>query len=175
MNYFELFNLSPSFEIDPVALSQTYQTLQKLTHPDKFATASEREKLLSVQKNAQVNDAYQVLKSPLSRAEHMLELRGLELKHEQQTIQDTPFLMQQMEWREELEDIGSQSDPLSTLEALDDEVQTELKGCLNELKGLLGENTLDKDQLAATLVRKVKFLTKLRSEIELKEDALSDI
>ncbi|MFT4994403.1 MAG: molecular chaperone HscB [Paraglaciecola sp.] len=175
MNYFALFNIVPSFEIDSVALSQTYQTLQKLTHPDKFATASEREKRLSVQKNAQVNDAYHVLKSPLSRAEHMLELRGLELKHEQQTIQDTPFLMQQMEWREQLEDMGSLSDPLSALEALEDEIQAELKVCFTELKGLLDENTPNQDQQAANLVRKVKFLIKLRSEIELKEEALSDI
>lgn len=175
MNYFELFNLAPSFEIDSVTLSQTYQTLQKLTHPDKFATASEREKRLSVQKNAQVNDAYQVLKSPLSRAEHMLELRGLELKHEQQTMQDTPFLMQQMEWREQLEDIGSLKDPMSALEALDDGIQAELKVRLTELKFLLDENTSDRDQQAAMLVRKVKFLIKLRSEIELKEEALSDI
>jgi molecular chaperone HscB len=175
MNYFELFNLAPSFEIDGADLSQTYQTLQKLTHPDKFATASEREKLIAVQKNAQVNDAYQVLKSPLARAEHMLELRGIELKHEQQTIQDTAFLMQQMEWREQLEDIGSLNDPLTALEALDDEIHAELTAHLNKLQHLLDENSPDADHQAATLVRKVKFLIKLRSEIELKEDALSDI
>jgi molecular chaperone HscB len=175
MHHFELFNLTPSFDIDLVVLSQTYQTLQKLTHPDKFATASEREKLLSVQKNAQVNDAYQVLKSPLSRAEHMLELRGLELKHEQQTIQDTPFLMQQMEWREQLEDMASHSDPLGALESLDDEIQAQQKMCFTALKALLDDNTPAQDQLAANLVRKAKFLIKLGSEIELKEDALSDV
>ncbi|MGY0564180.1 MAG: Fe-S protein assembly co-chaperone HscB, partial [Paraglaciecola chathamensis] len=104
MNYFALFNLTPSFEIDKAGLAATYQQLQKLTHPDKFATASERDKLIALQKNAQVNDGYQVLKTPLSRAEHMLELRGVELQHEQKTMQDGAFLMQQMEWREQLDD-----------------------------------------------------------------------
>jgi molecular chaperone HscB len=83
--------------------------------------------------------------------------------------------MQQMEWREQLEDMGSLSDPLSALEALEDEIQAELKVCFTELKGLLDENTPNQDQQAANLVRKVKFLIKLRSEIELKEEALSDI
>ncbi|MFQ3197153.1 MAG: molecular chaperone HscB [Paraglaciecola sp.] len=68
MNYFELFNLSPVFHLDTTQLAKTYQTLQLLTHPDKFATAGDRDKRIALQKNAQVNDAYQVLKSPLSRA-----------------------------------------------------------------------------------------------------------
>jgi len=50
MNYFALFNLTPSFEIDKAGLTATYQQLQKLTHPDKFATASERDKLIALQK-----------------------------------------------------------------------------------------------------------------------------
>ena len=93
MNYFELFNIPVFFDVDLSLLPQTYQQLQRLTHPDKFASGSEQEKLLAVQKNSQVNDAYSVLKSPLSRAEYLLSLRGIDLKHEQQTIKDSAFLM----------------------------------------------------------------------------------
>jgi molecular chaperone HscB len=118
MNYFELFNLPVSFDVDLSTLPQTYQQLQRLTHPDRFARGSEQEKLVAIQKNAQVNDAYSVLKSPLSRAEYLLSLRGIDLQHEQKTIKDTAFLMQQMEWREELSEISEQTDPLSALEKL---------------------------------------------------------
>ncbi|WP_158972885.1 co-chaperone HscB [Paraglaciecola sp. L3A3] len=171
MNYFELFNLPASFDVDLAAVSQTYQTLQRLTHPDKFAGGSSQEKLLAVQKNAQVNDAYTMLKSPLRRAEYLLELRGIDLQHEQQTIKDTQFLMQQMEWREELAEIEQQSEPLDALESLDGAISQEISGELAQLKSYLQQEA---NQQAAELIRKLKFLYKMRTEIELKEEALSD-
>ena len=175
MNYFELFNLSTDFQLDLARLSQTYQTLQQLTHPDKFATGSEREKLLAVQKNSQVNDAFHTLKSPLLRAEYLLELRGIELKHEHQTMQDPMFLMQQMEWRERLELIAPNEDSLDELEELDKEIQQHYQSQLGLLQSLLADNNEQANLSAANEVRKLKFLHKLRNEIALKEDLLSEV
>lgn len=174
MNYFSLFRMPEQFQVDSAALSQAYQTLAQLTHPDKFATAGEREKRLAVQKNAQVNDGYQVLKTPVLRAEHMLELRGVELKHEQQTMQDTGFLMQQMEWREALEDIQASRNEDALFE-IDDEIKSHIKVHLNVLEAELGKQHAESDKIAAEEVRKLKFMYKLRNEIETIEDALSDI
>lgn len=171
MNHFELFDLTPQFELDLSQLAKTYQHLQQLTHPDKFATASEQQRLLAVQKNAQVNDAYQVLKSPLLRAEYLLELRGLDLKHETSTLQDGAFLMQQMEWREQLEDIAASKD-VDALEEMDDEIATEIKQQLQRVqKGLEAEG---QEPEVADLIRKLKFLYKLRNEIAQIEETLQD-
>ena len=79
MNYFQLFDIEVSFDVDLNHLSQTYQTLQKTVHPDRFAHASSQDQLLAVQKSAEINDAYQTLKQPLKRAEHILTLRGAEI------------------------------------------------------------------------------------------------
>jgi molecular chaperone HscB len=174
MNYFELFNIPVSFDLDLSVLPQTYQQLQRLTHPDKFASGSEQQKLVAIQKNAQVNDAYSVLKSPLSRAEYLLSLRGIDLQHEQQTIKDTAFLMQQMEWREELAEIAEQTDPLSALESLEDEIKQTINKELAQLKDLLGSEQAGAEKNAVDIIRQLKFLYKMLSEIELKEDALSD-
>ena len=174
MNYFELFNMPVSFDVDLSVLPQTYQQLQRLTHPDKFASGSEQQKLVAIQKNAQVNDAYSVLKSPLSRAEYILSLRGIDLQHEQQTIKDTSFLMQQMEWREELAEVDQQSDPLSGLSALEDEINQTIKSDLAQLKAFLASEEVDAEKQAADIIRQLKFLYKMLSEIELKEDSLSD-
>lgn len=174
MNFFELYQIPQQFDVDLANLSQAYQLLALRTHPDKFATGSAQDKLLAVQKNAQVNDGYQVLKSPLSRAEHMLELRGVELKHEQITMQDIGFLMQQMEWREALEAIDSEN-KLDALEQLDDEIKSQIKSHLSQLDSQLSMHSEQGDNDAADEVRKLKFLYKLRHEIELKEDILSDI
>jgi molecular chaperone HscB len=174
MNYFELFNIPVSFDVDLSVLPQTYQQLQRLTHPDKFANGSEQQKLVAIQKNAQVNDAYSVLKSPLSRAEYILSLRGIDLQHEQQTIKDTSFLMQQMEWREELAEVDQQSDPLNVLSALEDEINQTIKSDLAQLKTFLESEDFDAEKKAADIIRQLKFLYKMLSEIELKEDSLSD-
>jgi molecular chaperone HscB len=174
MNYFELFNIPVSFDVDLSVLPQTYQQLQRLTHPDKFASGSEQEKLVAIQKNAQVNDAYSVLKSPLSRAEYLLSLRGIDLQHEQQTIKDTAFLMQQMDWREELAEIAEQTDPLGALKSLEDEINLRIKSDLNKLSHLLESVQETAEQNAANIIRQLKFLYKMLSEIELKEDVLSD-
>ncbi|MBU3005659.1 co-chaperone HscB [Paraglaciecola arctica] len=174
MNYFELFKIPVSFDVDLSVLPQTYQQLQRLTHPDKFASGSEQQKLVALQKNAQVNEAYSVLKSPLSRAEYLLSLRGIDLQHEQQTIKDTAFLMQQMEWREELAEIDEQADPLSALSTLELEIQQSVKNDLARLREYLESEQLDANEKAADIIRQLKFLYKMLTEIELKEDSLSD-
>lgn len=174
MNYFELFNIPTSFDVDLSLLSETYQKLQRLTHPDKFASASEQDKLVAIQKNSQVNDAYSVLKTPLSRAEYILSLRGIDLQHEQQTIKDTAFLMQQMEWREQLAEMDEQVEPLDVLESLEDEIKQVIKGDLMQLQGLLESAEPTAELQAADKIRQLKFLYKMLAEIELKEDALSD-
>ncbi|MEP1445685.1 MAG: co-chaperone HscB [Paraglaciecola sp.] len=174
MNYFELFKIPVSFDVDLSVLPQTYQQLQRLTHPDKFASGSEQQKLVALQKNAQVNEAYSVLKFPLSRAEYLLSLRGIDLQHEQQTIKDTAFLMQQMEWREELAEIDEQADPLSALSSLEHEIQQSVKHDLARLRENLESEQLGANEKAADIIRQLKFLYKMLAEIELKEDALSD-
>lgn len=174
MNYFALYNLPQQFDVDLAKLSQAYQALVQVTHPDKFATASDKQKLMAVQRNAQINDGYQVLKQPLLRAEHLLELRGIELNHEQKTMQDPAFLMQQMEWREQLESINQQQQGLDSLVELDAEICSQIKQHLSTLTLLLKKQQSDADIQSADEVRKLKFLYKLRDEIERKEDELSD-
>ncbi|MGL5407715.1 MAG: co-chaperone HscB, partial [Shewanella sp.] len=118
MNYFELFKFPPAFDIDTALLAERYRELQRAVHPDKFAHDTEQQKLLSVQRTAQVNDGYQTLKDPIRRAEHLLSLRGIDLSHETTTVKDTAFLLQQMEWREALEDVRHLAAPQDTIDAL---------------------------------------------------------
>ena len=103
MNYFELFHLAPSFVLDANQLAVQYRQLQQQYHPDRYAAASDGERLQALQQASDVNAAYQTLKDPLSRAEYLLTLQGLDIRDEQQTLQDPEFLMQQLDWREELE------------------------------------------------------------------------
>lgn len=169
MNHFELFGLPLQFQLDGSLLSSQFRDLQRQFHPDKFATASERDRLLSVQKAAQINDAYQVLKNPISRAEYLLIQHGEDIRGEQQTMQDPMFLMEQMELREELEDIADSSNPEDALLAFEGKVSKMYKQQLSAIQQELdSEAWLE----AADRVRKLKFIAKLKNEIELVEDRL---
>ncbi|MBT0585729.1 co-chaperone HscB [Alteromonas oceanisediminis] len=172
MNYFSLFSLTESFDIDLASLSRTYQELQKLTHPDKFAGGSEQQKRVALQRNSQVNDGYQVLKAPVSRAEHLLALRGVELAHETQTMRDTDFLMQQMEWREALAEVDSAEQPMDVLDELNDTVDEQQAALKQRLSSLLGQPSQGNLQEAAESVRKLKFINKLQREIAETEERL---
>ncbi|GBL04755.1 Fe-S protein assembly co-chaperone HscB [Glaciecola sp. KUL10] len=168
MNYFSLYNLPEQFEVDLDKLKQNYQTLQKMTHPDRFANASDQQKRLTMQKNAQVNDAYTVLKSPIARAEHLLQLRGLELASEQETVGNVEFLMQQMEWRESLEDANDVASLQLLAKQSDDDIQAQTQA----LSALLATQTDEDNKTAAEKLREMKFLFKFKSEIESKLDGL---
>ncbi|MDN3610873.1 co-chaperone HscB [Vibrio ostreicida] len=169
MNYFELFGLPSQFQLDGSLLSSQFRELQKQFHPDKFASASERDRLLAVQKASQINDAYQVLKNPISRAEYILAEKEIDIRDEQQTMQDPVFLMAQMELREELEEISGSSNPEDALFIFEDKVSEMFNEQL-----MLTEKQLDDSawQQAADGVRKLKFIAKLKNEIELVEDKL---
>lgn len=169
MNYFELFGLPSQFTLDGSLLSSQFRELQKRFHPDNFASASERDRLLAVQKASQINDAYQILKNPISRAEYVLSENGVDIRAEQQTMQDPMFLMEQMELREELEEIADKTDPEDALFDFESKVSKMYKHHLRTVEDELnGELWLQ----AADSVRKLKFIAKLKNEIEQVEDKL---
>jgi molecular chaperone HscB len=170
MNYFSLFNLPETLTLDTHVLASSYQTLQKLTHPDKFATASAQEQRIAMQKNAQVNDGYSVLKHPLSRAQHLLSLRGLVIDHEQYTLGDPEFLMQQMEWRETLEEISSDE---AALEEMQTEIQANIKDKLTGLASLFEDEQSNNEDIANE-IRKLTFIYKFSAQIDAQLDKLDD-
>ena len=102
-NYFEVFGLTVTFDIDPKILADRYLALQKQVHPDHFAGGTEQEKRLSMQWATRVNTAHTTLRDPLQRAGYLLELRGITLAGN--PVLAPEFLLEQIELREQLEDI----------------------------------------------------------------------
>lgn len=174
MNYFQLFDLPEQFELDLTELGSRYLALQKRFHPDNFAAGSERDRLLSVQQTANINDAYHSLKQPLLRAEHLLALRGLKISNEQRSFTEPAFLMQQMELREQLAEVREQADPEQAIADIELHLLKQRKLLQNALNQALAARTTEQDQLAAELVRKLKFFYKLQQELELIEQQLQD-
>lgn len=172
MNYFQLFNIEVSFDVDIQQLSSSYQTLQKAVHPDKFAHASEQEQRIAVQKSAHINDAYQTLKNPLQRAKYMLVQRGVEMPNEQHSFSDTSFLMRQMELREMLEDVRHAGDVDAALLEVQRVLSTEYLQLSQLMRTQISENNAASNSAACDNLRKLKFYQKLNVEVDRLEDSL---
>ncbi len=171
MDYFTLFGLSPTYAIDSEQLAQRFQSLQRQYHPDRFAASSEQEKMQSLQQAATINAAYQALRHPLRRAEYMLLLQGIDINNEQHTMHDTAFLMEQLELREELDNIENSSDSSDLLEQFMAKVKVMQTERSAQMIQQLDSQHWD---VAADSVRKLRFLDKLQQQAEQLEERLLD-
>jgi len=165
-NYFELFGLSVTFDLDVSDLAARYRDLQRRFHPDRFATASEPERRLSLQLTAQINAAFQTLKDPVARARYLLGLQGVDTGEETDTAMDSAFLMEQMELRELLAEARDAADRQAQLEPLRQRVAGELEVRSELLRTRFTENTDPARRQARNLVREMQFLQKLAHEVE---------
>jgi len=162
-NHFELFGLPLSFQIDGARLDQAYREIQMLVHPDKSAHLGDQERRMSMQWATHANEAYQILKNPLSRARYLLHLHGVDTQEESNTAMPAEFLMAQMEWREAIMEAKEARDE-TDMEALHHRLRGEVRAQHQELGKLLDEQA--DYQAASGLVRKLKFMEKLGEEID---------
>ena len=166
-NDFELFDVPARFEQDRAQLDVRWKALQREAHPDRFAAEGAAAQRVAMQWSVRINEAYQRLKDPLKRAAYLCELRGAPVQAENNTAMPAAFLMQQMEWRENLDDTESPEG----LEALADEVAAEQPRVQQELARLLDEV---QDPLQAVgQVRALMFIERFAQEVNAKLDRLT--
>jgi molecular chaperone HscB len=162
-NHFELFGLVPAYALELEALEKSYREIQAQVHPDRFAHAGDAERRASLQWTTRVNESYRTLKDPVQRGRHLLELHGVDVAFETNTQMPTEFLMQQLELREELEAAAANKDS-SRLDGLRSRLRLQKKELENEIAHAIDGK---KDYGgAAELVRKLMFLDRLDSEID---------
>lgn len=173
-NYFELFGLPISYDIDRTVLDARYRELQRSVHPDRYARASEQERRLSVQHAANINEGYQILKNVLRRGRYLLELRGHEFNDEHNTTSDPTFLMEQMELRERLGEVRGVADPLAEISGFISDVEKRLKEMSGELSACLAQSGDTVSEAAVDYVLKMQFFRKLEDEASELEADLED-
>lgn len=168
--HFALFELQPAFRIDQQELAARYRELARAVHPDRFADAGEREQRQALERSAALNEAYQVLRSAPRRARYLLALEGHELPLEA-TVQDPEFLLQQMQWREELEELNDSQDldGVATFKRRLKDAQQRLEDDF----AACWEDSARRGQ-AERLVRRMQFLDKLSHEVRQLEERLDD-
>ena len=157
---FALFGLPERFALDRADLDARWRKLQASVHPDKFAADGAAAQRVAMQWAVRVNEAYRRLREPLSRAAYLCELRGAPIDAHDNTAMPADFLVQQMQWREALDEARDDS---AALGALDEQVRGAEHALLHDVAHLL-DNAGDA-RAAAQHVRALMFVRKFRRDL----------
>jgi len=100
MNPFALLGLDARYDLDPQVIEAAFFERTRELHPDRHANAPAAERVAVLARSRALNDAYQIVKRPVARAEHLLASAGVTIGDNEQL--DPAFLMEILELREEL-------------------------------------------------------------------------
>jgi len=165
---FELFDVPMQFAFNRSQLDAKWKALQQQVHPDQFALQGAAEQRLAMQWSVRVNEAYQRLKNPLRRAAYLCELHGAPLQAEDNTQMPADFLMQQMQWREELDEASTENALIALQSDILSAKQLAFQRC---------EQALDNDQSWSTAAKEVKalmFIERFEEDLTKRLDRLEE-
>jgi molecular chaperone HscB len=165
-NDFELFGLEQRFAQERSVLDARWKDLQREAHPDKFAAQGAAAQRLAMQWSVRINEAYQRLKDPLKRAAYLCELHGVPVNAENNTAMPAAFLMQQMQWREELDDAQGMDD----LEKIQRQVKQAGREVLQNLERLM--DTQQAYAEAVGQVRAMMFIERFAQDVDNRLDQI---
>jgi len=163
---FELFDLPRRFALDKATLDARWRDLQARVHPDRYASEGASAQRVAVQWAVRVNEAYQRLKDPLRRAAYLCELNGAPVNAEDNTAMPPAFLMQQLEWREALDE----AEGAAEVDALADDVAAHRRAALEAIGRAVDERA--DWPAAAQQVRALMFVERFAEDVDRRLEAL---
>ena len=165
---FELFGLAQRFAQDRAQLDARWKDLQREAHPDKFADRGAAAQRVAMQWSVRINEAYQRLKDPLKRAAYLCELHGAPVNAENNTAMPAAFLMQQMQWREELDEASAAAD----LEKIHAQVNQAMREVHLKIEQLI--DTQQAYTEAVGLVRSLMFMERFADDVDKRLDQIEN-
>ena len=170
-NYFEIFALPRSYSVDRAMLDERYRKLQQTVHPDRFATATDQERRISMQQTALINEAYETLKDPVLRGRYLLELDGHVFEDNRSMTGDPAFLMEQIELREALAEVRGGPSPLEALGRQLELITSRFSALDDELSSWFAQPDRSFPDVAVGIIHKMQFYRRLEQEaLELEFD-----
>lgn len=169
-NYFDVFSIPATFQVNLNELADHYRELQSRFHPDRVAGGGEQEKLQAIQITSFLNEAYETLKSPQRRAAYLLAMQNIDVHRVNQSDLSPELLLEQIELREQLEELPREEASLGDLESLRSRI--EARQAESQEKFSLALNAGQPAE-ARKHYYEMQYFAKLTAEIEaLEEDLL---
>ena len=160
-NYFVFFGIKQQFVIDLAELDRAYMAIQKEVHPDRHARGSDSEQRVAMQMTTFANTAFQTLKNPIQRGLYICQLHGVDAHLETNTSMPAAFLLQQMAWRENLDEYA---EDLPALEAMAVEVNNAYQETVKEVAQAI--DRLGNYERATELLRGLLFIDRFSVELD---------
>ncbi len=153
-NYFENFSFNVDFNIDLEELENKYLEFQKQFHPDNSSS--------DVEKSISINEAYKVLKNPLQRASHILQLNGIDLENDSKAPKpDMETLEEILELQEKVAEIT-----LEEKDSLKKYLISEIKSLLEKTAKALENKDFTK---AAQILIRAKYFDKTLRDLKIRK------
>lgn len=167
MNYFELYDIPQSFDVDQALLKRKFLELSKKYHPDFHTLDGEGAQEDALKMSVLNNEAYKTLKNKNLLTAYILELHDVTLNDNDAIPQD--FLMEMMDINERLMDIQMDPNP-EAVSAIKEEIN-QINKSLLEVKFRLQQDYIVKKDKKLTLERvkslylKSKYLNRLNNQL----------
>jgi molecular chaperone HscB len=110
MNPFEVLGLPRRFDLDLKTAEKAHRDLSKALHPDRYASAGASERRDALNKAADVNEAWRIIRDPVRRAEALFALAGVPVGDGKEPKPGPDFLMDVLDKREALADAKAARD-----------------------------------------------------------------
>lgn len=166
-DHFDLLGLPRTFALSADQITSAYRGLARRIHPDRFADRSDEIKVIATAVSAQLNQAYQQLLAPVSRADYMLTLAGGPNSISLRAVEPR-LLGDVMMWREEIEAARVQANSEVTMR-LRNTVSTRRAGDVREIENIatqLPEVSTEEKHRLRVLLNGVKYYDNLLSELD---------
>lgn len=140
MDPFATLGAPRRFDLDLAALEKTHRELSRALHPDKFARAGASERRAALERAANVNEAWRVVRDPIRRAEALFSLSGLAVGETSEPRPSPAFLMDVMEQREALAEARAGRD-MARVRVLADAIEARAKAAEAKLTAAFAQGS----------------------------------
>jgi molecular chaperone HscB len=176
MDPFATLGAPRRFDLDLTALEKTHRELSRALHPDKFAQAGASERRAALEKAANVNEAWRILRDPIRRAEALFQLEGLAVGETNEPKASPMFLMEVMEEREALAEARAAKD-LAKVRKLATGIGTRAKAAEAKLTAGFANGSPPADELnrLLPLLGELRFYRRFLDEAEAIEEEAEEV
>jgi molecular chaperone HscB len=174
MDPFTTLGIEPRFDLDMGDVEKRYRELSRALHPDRYVGRPAGERRLALSKAIEVNEAWRVVRDPVTRAEALLRRGGVEIDESSAPTTRPEFLMEMMELREELAEARAERNT-TALAALTRGVQDREARLLAQLTECFDAASKDHDLLdrCVTPLAQLRFVRRFLDEAAAAEDDLT--
>ncbi len=109
MNYFELFEIPVQLKVDKDLIRKKFFELSRQSHPDYFVNNTNLEQQNALESSASLNKAFKTFSNIQETIKYVLQQKGL-LAEEEKYVLPSSFLMEMMEFNEELAEAQLEGD-----------------------------------------------------------------